>query len=145
MNTKKAIEELKSVIAPISHQQLIVIVDSDTEDPDCHSIQTILTHVVHSGFGYVIYIRKSLGEELEFKRKELLDTIGEYQQSLDQMFAYNVKLFEDFPQIKLEEKDPVKKILTNWGQSFDVEQLIEHAIVHILRHRRQIERFLLKM
>lgn len=36
-----------------------------------------------------------------------------------------------------------KKILVRWGQLYDVEQLFEHAIVHILRHRRQIERFLL--
>ena len=27
------------------------------------------------------------------------------------------------------------------GQSYDAEQLLEHAIVHILRHRRQIEKF----
>jgi hypothetical protein len=30
---------------------------------------------------------------------------------------------------------------THWGQTYDLEQLLEHAIVHILRHRRQIERF----
>ena len=29
-----------------------------------------------------------------------------------------------------------------WGVRYDLEQLLEHAIVHVLRHRRQIERFL---
>jgi hypothetical protein len=43
--------------------------------------------------------------------------------------------------LKLEELDNEKKILTRWGQVFDYDQLLEHAIVHILRHRRQIERF----
>ena len=28
-----------------------------------------------------------------------------------------------------------------WGVLYNLEQLLEHAIVHILRHRRQIERF----
>lgn len=30
----------------------------------------------------------------------------------------------------------------SWGQDFDLEQLLEHAVVHILRHRRQSERWL---
>jgi len=34
------------------------------------------------------------------------------------------------------------KIDAPWGAHYDMEQLLEHAIVHILRHRRQIERFL---
>ena len=61
------------------------------------------------------------------------------------MFQYNVQLFDDYPTIPLEEYDNEKKILVRWGQRYDVEQLIEHAIVHILRHRRQIEKFLLKI
>ena len=31
---------------------------------------------------------------------------------------------------------------TKWGL-YDIEMMFEHAIVHILRHRRQIEKFLL--
>lgn len=27
-----------------------------------------------------------------------------------------------------------------WGQQYDLEQLLEHAIVHVLRHNRQVER-----
>ena len=61
------------------------------------------------------------------------------------MFQYNEKLFEDYPDLKIEESDPQKKIKVRWGQYYDVEQLFEHAIVHVLRHRRQIERFLIKL
>jgi uncharacterized damage-inducible protein DinB len=28
-----------------------------------------------------------------------------------------------------------------WGVTYDLEQLLEHAVVHVLRHRRQIEKF----
>ncbi|WP_294276359.1 hypothetical protein [uncultured Chryseobacterium sp.] len=49
------------------------------------------------------------------------------------------------PDITLEEFDQSKKINTLWGQQYDVEQMLEHAIVHILRHRRQIENALVKM
>jgi hypothetical protein len=32
-------------------------------------------------------------------------------------------------------------MMTSWGQLYDIEQLMEHAIVHVLRHRRQIEQY----
>ena len=31
------------------------------------------------------------------------------------------------------------------GQVYNIEQIAEHAIVHILRHRRQIEKFKLAL
>ena len=61
------------------------------------------------------------------------------------MFNYAVQLFEDYPGLAVEELDNQQKIMVRWGQLYDVEQLMEHAIVHVLRHRRQVERFLGKM
>lgn len=142
---EKSIKELKVVINGISNNDLVEIVDAKTEDEDCKSIQTILTHVVRAGYTYAIEVRKWLGEEMEYTNKELLDSIDEYNMALDKMFAYNEKLFEDYPAIKLEEYETSKKMRVKWGQHYDVEQLFEHAIVHILRHRRQIERFKIKL
>lgn len=34
------------------------------------------------------------------------------------------------------------KFNTRWKVTYDFEQLMEHAIVHILRHRRQVENFI---
>lgn len=142
---ERAILELIDLIAPINSSELTTIVDSKTKDLDCQSIQTILSHVVHSGYAYAIYIRKSKGEEIDFPDKVLLSTVQAYQQAISEMFKANEQLFVDYPDLKLEEHDSAKKMLTNWGQRFDAEQILEHAIVHILRHRRQIERFLLKL
>jgi len=142
---EKAINELKTVLEPITTEQLTKIADPATNDPDCRSIQTILTHVIRAGYGYAIYIRKKQGEQLDFKERLNLSTITKYQNSLDEMFAYNCQLFEDYPTLDIEQKETSEKILTSWGQRYNIEQLLEHAIVHILRHRRQIERFLLKM
>jgi hypothetical protein len=36
-------------------------------------------------------------------------------------------------------------LLTGWGQHYDIEQMMEHAIVHVLRHRRQVEKFVEKI
>lgn len=142
---ERAIEDLKNVIQPLSQNQLVTIVDHETKDKDCQSIQTILAHVVESGYTYVISIRKWLGETIDYKEKENLSSVVQYSTALDEMFLYNLQLFEDYPTVQLEEYDVAKKIKVRWGQYYDVEQLMEHAIVHILRHRRQIERFIIKM
>jgi len=142
---EKAIVELKKVISPITEKDLKAIVDTTTQDKDCISIQSILTHVVRAGYNYVIEIRRWQGEKLDFRTSDIKDTSGSYMKQLDEMFEYNLKLFEDYPRLKLEESDESKKIAVRWGQKFDVEQLFEHAIVHILRHRRQIERFIIRL
>ncbi|CAM1374489.1 DinB family protein [Tenacibaculum xiamenense] len=138
---EKTIIELNDVIQGIPQKQLIATVDFQTKDEDCKSIQTILTHVVSSGYNYVIVIRKWLGESVSYKEKLALNSFEEYQIALQEMFAFNEQIFRDYPHLKLCEYDPSKKIKTRWGQFYDVEQLFEHAIVHILRHRRQIEKF----
>ncbi|MGZ9733826.1 hypothetical protein [Flavobacterium sp. GNP002] len=45
---EKAIIELQHVIQDVSQEDLIFIVDQETKNPDCKSIQTILSHVVSS-------------------------------------------------------------------------------------------------
>lgn len=140
---EKALTELELLLIPISKLELVHIVDPETKDADCKSIQTVLTHVIRAGYGYIIEIRRSLGEPLEYAQSKVLTTIAAYRMELWTMFQYNEQLFKDYPHLKLEEYDSNKKIAVKWGQLYDVEQLMEHAIVHILRHRRQIERFLI--
>lgn len=142
---ERSIIDLKKVIQAIAQKDLIQIVDHNTKDDDCRSIQTIMTHVIQSGYTYVIAIRKSLGENIAYKPKVSLDTSESYAEELDKMFGYTELLFKDFPDISLEEYEAAKKIRVRWGQLYDVDQLMEHAIVHILRHRRQIERFKIRL
>lgn len=142
---QKAIEELKALVSTVTPRELVTIVDPSTEDADCRSIQTILSHVVGSGYYYAIAVQQKEGLNIEAKEKVLRETVSEYLSDLSSMFEYNEKLFMDFPALQLESHEEADKVLTRWGQRYDVEQLYEHAIVHILRHRRQIERFLIKL
>ena len=142
---ERAISHLTAVIQEVGPDQLTMIVDAETDDPDCKSIQTILSHVVRSGYGYAIAVRKHLGEDIDYLERVYLPSAEAYRSALTDMFAYNEKLFQDYPDMVLEAFDEQKKILVRWGQRYDVEQLFEHAIVHIMRHRRQIERFLIRL
>ena len=142
---ERAIKDLKNVLNTVTDTELITIVDAQTDDEDCRSIQTIMAHVVRSGYGYTITVRNHKGEKLVYPQRVYLENSAAFCSALDKMFAFNALLFNDYPNIKLEEYDTDKKMRVSWGQLYDVEQIFEHAIVHILRHRRQIERFLLKL
>lgn len=138
---RKAIDELKQVITKISDSALNAIVDEKTPDENCKSISTILGHVVQSGYSYAINIRNLKGAQLPFREVILRPTYREYLIDLDDLFNYTSEAFLTIANNELEEFDASKKILSRWGQVYDIEQMMEHAIVHILRHRRQIEKF----
>jgi uncharacterized damage-inducible protein DinB len=142
---KKAVDELIEVIKPINQQQLLQTIEPKSVNPDCISIQAILTHVSASMFSYAVYIENSIGLETTRPERVLFGQVSPYISSIREAFKYNEDLFIRNPNIKLEEFDQPKKINTRWGQQYDVEQMLEHAIVHILRHRRQIKNALVKM
>jgi uncharacterized damage-inducible protein DinB len=140
---KKAIDELIRVIQPLNSKQLSFVADNETKDIECKSIQTVLTHVVSSGYSYSIYIENSIGINSTRSVVPLFDTVNQYITQLNKMLEYCENIFIKNPDIEIEQTDNSKKINVRWGQQYDIEQLLEHAIVHVLRHRRQIENFIL--
>ena len=136
---EEALVSLLETIDGISTSQLIEVIDHHTKDPDCKSVQSILTHLVQSGYTYAIEIKRWLGKPVKYKNKVELESIEEYKEALKMMFKFTKQLFQDHPKIELCECDPSKKIKVRWGQQYDIEQLLEHAVLHILRHKRQIE------
>ncbi|WP_143304673.1 DinB family protein [Chitinophaga vietnamensis] len=138
---EKAVNELINTIADISDAALTKIVDPHTDNPDCRSVQTILAHVVSSMYSYAVYIRQHKGVNAERPQKVLRESAALYITALQDAFTYNIDTFALLQDHELEQAENEKKILTRWGQLYDMGQLAEHAIVHVLRHRRQIARF----
>lgn len=136
---KKAVDELIAVIEPISPHHLTKTIAPESSNTDCISIQTILTHVIASMLSYAVYIENAIGLQTVRPERLQFDRITPYILRLREALKYNEDLFTRNPEIKMEEFDQSKKINTRWGQQYDVEQMLEHAIVHILRHRRQIK------
>ena len=135
---KKTISELKIIIEDIPDNVLINIVDTKTTDENCRSLQAILTHVVYSGFGYAVNIQNLKGNKIERPDKIYHLTIREYLEDLTNVFLYTETVFKEIKDDGLEQFDDSLKVKTTWGQVYDIEQMTEHAIVHILRHTRQI-------
>ena len=119
------------------------VVDRETKDDACRSIQTIVGHVLASGYGYADYIRTSFGINKN-SPPPTLPCIEEFPESLRKMLQYAETTLEGRWEIDDEEIAAIR-MRVRWGTTYDLEQLLEHAIVHILRHRRQIEHFLALM
>lgn len=140
---EKASAELKTILNKISDEDFVKIVDPDTKDEDCRSVQTIMTHVVRAGYGYSNYIRKEFGIDANNPAYQI-NNAPEAISHFDRMLEYTVQTLEGKWEMPDDEMNKIK-IITRWGATLDMETLLEHAIVHILRHRRQIEKFLIKL
>ncbi|HEY4628105.1 MAG TPA: DinB family protein [Flavobacterium sp.] len=138
---KKAINELQLIIQDISNTNLLFAIDNQTQNSNCKSIQTVLTHVISSGYSYCIYIRNYKNFNSKQPEKVNRLSIVEYTRDLDDVLEFTYDTLANLNDSDLEELDNTKKIITSWNQLYDIEQLMEHAIVHVLRHRRQIEKF----
>lgn len=138
---ERAIADLQQVIETIPDEALTVIVDPHTWDENCKSIQQVLSHVVHAGYGYATSILNLKNPDSVRPAKTFHHTIKEYVNDLNGVFSFTEKVLIQFKEEELEQHDNALKIKPGWGQIYDIEQMMEHAIVHILRHRRQIEKF----
>jgi len=137
---ERAVIELKGILQKISEDEFVRSRDTKTQNEDCRSIQTIAGHVVRSGHFYADNIRKKFAmpptelTQVNFKRGEAIN-------ELDNLIEYTAQTLEKHWEM------PDKEIMatfieTNLEFTENLEQILEHAIVHVLRHRRQVEKFL---
>ena len=139
---ERAASDLVPIVSGISDAEFERERDSRTADPNCRSVQTIMNHMIGSGYGYADYIRQAFSVP---SGRPTLPVLGRTR-SLDQlshMLAYTAETLEGRWEYSDEQVSAVR-INSRWGVQYDMEQMLEHAIVHILRHRRQVERFLEK-
>lgn len=135
---ERAILDLSKTISSFSDTALTITINDV-------SVQSILAHVVRSGYAYALYIQKLLGKPNSIPDLVYRKTVSEYQNDLTAFFTFTENVLRNFNDNQLEECKNEKKITTSWGQVYDIEQMMEHAIVHILRHRRQIEKFKIEL
>jgi len=137
---EKALKELKILLGEITDDQFNAIVNSSVKE-DFQSARNIVTHVVKSGYSYANYIRKRFGNTI-YTNEITINSVHEALLQLDKMFHYTVETFED--KWLLSDDELLNTIIKTSWTTYDLEAIIEHSIVHILRHRRQIEKLLMK-
>lgn len=138
---ERATLELQRLVEQISNEDFLRVVDPHTSDENCRSVQTIIAHVVSAGYGYADYIRQAFALPSTRLSQGLL-AHEEALTQLEAMLAYTAQTLACRWQMTQEEVDNTTLPTTGWEVTYNLEQLLEHAIVHVLRHRRQIEKFI---
>jgi len=111
-------------------------------DDEFANIRDIAAHTVGAAHSYAFHINRAI-DKLDGpipKRESAVDTPPVAIASLWEAFNHMVEVLGrikdwqdgDLANVRFESR---------WKQPYDIEQMLEHAIVHILRHRRQIERW----
>jgi uncharacterized damage-inducible protein DinB len=132
---EKVLVEFKNVVGAISNDRFVAA--DMTLEADFQSIRNIVSHVVNSGYSYANYIRRRFNNEW-VKTEVYFENTSDAIAAIDKMFAYTLATFED--KYHLSDDDLMNTIIKTSWTTYDLEAIIEHAIVHILRHRRQIQK-----
>ena len=140
---ERAAAEFKGVLNRVSNAEFDQIVDPGTPDENCRSIQSIAAHVTGAGYCYADSLREHFGQA-RIEHAGGPPELAEAAAGIDAMVEYTVRTFDDRREISDKEISGTR-LRTVWGADWGMEQLLEHAIVHFARHRRQIERFLVTL
>jgi len=141
-----AIEDFKSTLKKVSESDFSKVVDTKTRNPSCRSIETIVDHVIRCGYYYptMVLRNKFPNEEFLLPSTKNLKTKSDYFKALDEMLVFNEDSMKRIKPSEIFQLDAAKKINTGWAL-YDYEQIMEHGIVHIYRHRRQIKQYIEKL
>lgn len=137
---EKALNELKTLLLQIPDSEFKKIYNIKAHT-DFQSIRNLVLHITNSGYVYANHIRKRFDQNYTVPKIEIIKTEqGIFK--LDEMFKYTVETFED--KWLLTDDELLNTIIKTSWTTYDLEAIIEHAIVHILRHRLQIEKMIIK-
>jgi len=110
---EQALLEIDKLIEDIPDTFLSNIIDPETTDENCTSIQTVLSHIVSSGYWYAIYIHNLRENKTERPETVFHTTIKEYLQDFNKMKVCTENVFKDLNDDQIEELDETRKIFTS--------------------------------
>lgn len=108
----------------------------ETTDPDYESLYTLLFHVIRSSRGYITWIC----EKLELDNPGI-DPLPPLENIEDKAEEYINHLLERWalPLVNIEESKFFDTgFKSNWGAMYCIEAMLEHAVMHPIRHEFQL-------
>ena len=135
---EKALLELKGVLGNIEDKDFLKTCNPD-KTTKLHTIKDICNHVIAAGYIYSNNIRRTF-QEIEMKPEFAFQSASDTVHHLDLMFAHTLVTVKDKYILTDDQLNQIR-VKTSW-EDYSLEGILEHAITHILRHRRQVEIFL---
>ncbi len=116
--------------------------ERESDDKDTVSVREICRHVGGAAVYYAIDLNKALERPADrpFDARARIHTPGDVRSVLVDALRYTEQAAEPLRSMADEEVEKLT-FRVSWGTLYNPEILLEHAIVHLLRHRRQLERW----
>ena len=110
--------------------------------PETSSPHAVCVHVCGAAHRYAHYIRKARGVDF-IDRYELDPSSLISPSDVRGLLAEAILLMEETvePLPSTDAGIQAFSFVVRWGPTYDPEMLLEHAVCHLLRHRRQLERW----
>ena len=112
-------------------------------DPNTVSPRAICLHVIGAAHRYAHYIRRARGVDFVDRYEPdpgRLHVPGDVRELLAEATALTEATVE--PLLEATDSDiQALSFIVRWGPRYDPEMIVEHAVCHVLRHRRQLERW----
>jgi hypothetical protein len=108
-----------------------------TVDPDYESLDKLLNHVCRSARGYMVWMCDKLNlpdpQIEETPQPELL------VKNIDQQSEHLLAKWR-LPLVNVdEEKFHKPTFKSNWGVEYSIDAMLEHAVMHLIRHEFQLQ------
>jgi len=111
-----------------------------TDDPSYRSVDHVAGHVLGSARGYLTWIGECVGRPVtdldpETDPVRIAARGGAFLEEVVAGWRRHLAGLEDHELAPATYK-------SRWGEDYNVEQMLEHAVVHPMRHRIQLERLM---
>ncbi len=137
----RAISELETVVLSVPTDRYTI--ETELSDENFPDIRGIMDHIVGAAHAYADYLRDAINQTDSCPQEHVynLETPEDAMKSVLEAFNLTVDALASVKDYSEDQLAGIK-FSVRWGQDYDAEQMLEHAIVHILRHRRQLERWI---
>jgi uncharacterized damage-inducible protein DinB len=107
-----------------------------TDDPDCASANAMARHVLSAAGRYMIWLTQKLG--LPDPGIAAAPPVEAIEAAADAYLEHVLERWRE-PLRDVPEERFVETHVANWGEDFTLESMLEHAVVHPMRHALQLE------
>ena len=128
--------ELRSCLAAWRRAKEAGITLPQTDDPNYESLHTLLLHILRCPRSYMTWMTEKLG--LPNPGIEQAPPVERIEQDAESFMEHVLDRWR-LPLKDVEEKRFDQTYISQWGIQFSIESMLEHAVVHPMRHAAQLE------
>lgn len=136
-------EHLKAFVTTWQKAKAVGVTLPPTTDPEYHSMETLLRHIVGAARGYLRWCCERLAlPDPQIREAPSLERI---EAEVDEYLAHLLEQWR-LPLAEIEEERFYGPgYPSGWGIDYCVESMLEHAVVHPMRHTFQLEELIKKV